>query len=200
MHRQHRDERQVQQVPNVVQGQVASHAAILADMTRSPLADAFAHHAWATRNLIDSCADLSDTQLQSTADGVYGSMLDTFRHMVSSDRGYLTVHPGVTLPRVDDQELSLADARTVMEENAPEWQRVVSELQDPDRDLVRQRPDGSGNRAPAGIRLAQALHHGTDHRSQIATILTTLEIQPPDLDVWEFARSEGRIMEFPADV
>ena len=86
----------------------------------------------------------------------------------------------------------------VMEANAPEWRRVLAEVQDPDRLLVRHHADGSENRTPAGIRLAQALHHGTDHRSQIATILTTLRIEPPDLDVWEFGRSEGRVEDIPA--
>ena len=38
-----------------------------------------------------------------------------------------------------------------------------------------------------GIRLAQALHHGTDHRSQICTALTTLGVEPPEIDVWAFA-------------
>ena len=38
-----------------------------------------------------------------------------------------------------------------------------------------------------GIRLAQAIHHGTDHRSQVCTALTTLGIEPPAIDVWDYA-------------
>jgi uncharacterized damage-inducible protein DinB len=37
------------------------------------------------------------------------------------------------------------------------------------------------------VRLAQVVHHGTDHRSQIATALTTLGVTPPEMDVWEWA-------------
>ena len=51
---------------------------------------------------------------------------------------------------------------------------------------------------PAGIRLAQAVHHGTDHRSQICTGLTTLGIEPPEIDVWAFAWSQGRLVEVSA--
>jgi uncharacterized damage-inducible protein DinB len=166
-------------------------------MPRSPLADAFAHHAWATINLIDVCADLSEEQLRTTTPGVYGSILGTVQHMIASDRGYLTVYPGVTLPRIDDDEPTLAEARGVIEANAPEWQRVIAELDDPDRILIRHRPDDSENRSPAGIRLAQALHHGSDHRSQIATMLTVLGVEPPDLDVWEFGKQDGRVQEIP---
>lgn len=48
---------------------------------------------------------------------------------------------------------------------------------------------------PMSIRLAQALHHGTDHRSQIATALTSLGIAPPEIDVWDFGRVDGRVFE-----
>ncbi len=44
---------------------------------------------------------------------------------------------------------------------------------------------GSESHAPLGIRLAQVLDHGT-HRSQICTALTTLGVEPPDIDVWDF--------------
>jgi uncharacterized damage-inducible protein DinB len=46
-----------------------------------------------------------------------------------------------------------------------------------------------------GIRLAQALHHGTDHRSQICTALTTLGVEPPAIDVWDFGVQDGRVTE-----
>jgi uncharacterized damage-inducible protein DinB len=171
---------------------------MVAEMPRSPLADAFGHHVWATLRLIDACAALPDEQLQATAPGTYGSILDTFRHLVASDRHYLMVTSGGRVEQVDEEALPLADVRAIMAENGAEWPRVVSELDDPDKMLVRQRPDGSSNRAPAGVRLAQALHHGTDHRSQICTILTSLGIEPPDIDVWEFATQDGRTEEIPA--
>ncbi|TMB83801.1 MAG: damage-inducible protein DinB [Chloroflexi bacterium] len=167
-------------------------------MPRSPLADAFAHHVWATLSLIDTCEVITDEQLQASAPGVYGSIIDTLRHIVASDRGYLAVVSGGRVERMDDERLTLAAARSVMELDGEEWARVLAELDDPERIVVRQRPDGSANRSPAGIRLAQALHHGTDHRSQICTILTTLGIEPPDIDVWEFGVQHGRVQEVAA--
>ena len=47
------------------------------------------------------------------------------------------------------------------------------------------------------IRLAQALHHGTDHRSQMCTALTTLGVEPPAIDVWDFGAEDGRVFETP---
>jgi uncharacterized damage-inducible protein DinB len=44
-----------------------------------------------------------------------------------------------------------------------------------------------------GVRLAQALHHGTDHRSQICTALTSLGVEPPAIDVWDYGLANGRV-------
>jgi uncharacterized damage-inducible protein DinB len=51
--------------------------------------------------------------------------------------------------------------------------------------------------APIGIRLAQAIHHGTDHRSQICTALTTLGVEPPVIDVWGLGTETGRVVDIP---
>ena len=48
-----------------------------------------------------------------------------------------------------------------------------------------------------GIRIAQVLHHGTDHRSQICTALTTIGVTPPEIDVWDYAWKDQRIWEAP---
>jgi uncharacterized damage-inducible protein DinB len=63
--------------------------------------------------------------------------------------------------------------------------------------MVREvdKSDGYQRWAPVGFRLAQALHHGTDHRSQISTALTTLGVEPPAIDVWHFGLATRRIVE-----
>jgi uncharacterized damage-inducible protein DinB len=78
------------------------------------------------------------------------------------------------------------------------WPIALARNLDPDEVLVRRRDDGSESHAPAGIRLAQVPHHGSDHRSQIATALTQLGITPPEMDVWDMAWSQDRLVEVPA--
>ena len=36
------------------------------------------------------------------------------------------------------------------------------------------------------VPLMQAIHHATDHRSHIATVLSQIGIRPPDLSVWAY--------------
>jgi uncharacterized damage-inducible protein DinB len=167
-------------------------------MRASPLKDAVGHHVWATLRLIEPCERLTPEQLDTTVPGTYGSIIDTMRHLVGADASYLDVTSGGRTTRIDDDEearMSLADMRSAMERHGPIWAAVVQEDRDPETVLVRRRPDGSETHAPLGIRLAQAIHHGTDHRSQICTALTTLGIEPPSIDVWDFADQDGRLSE-----
>jgi uncharacterized damage-inducible protein DinB len=167
-------------------------------MSRPLLADAFAHHVWATLQLIDACLHLSQEQLETTATGAYGSILDTMRHLVGADASYLFVLSGGRVPEIEEGEMDLGQLREVMERNGPVWAELVAGDLDPERTVVRHRDDGTDSLAPLGVRLAQVVHHGTDHRSQICTILTTLGIEPPDIDVWDYAEQDGRLSVVPS--
>ena len=80
-----------------------------------------------------------------------------------------------------------------MEAHDPVWQRLIAGDIDPTNDVIEHEDNGWDTHAPLGIRLAQALHHGTDHRSQVCTALTSLGMEPPAIDVWEFGRHDGRV-------
>ncbi|MGZ5299961.1 MAG: DinB family protein, partial [Actinomycetota bacterium] len=129
--------------------------------------------------------------------GTYGSILETVRHLVGADSSYLFVTSGERTSPIDEDRMGLPELRAAMESHGAAWSRLLAEDLDPDAVLVRRRDDGSETHAPVGIRLAQALHHGTDHRSQICTALTTLGVEPPFIDVWDFGLQDGRVVEVP---
>ncbi len=166
-------------------------------MTTSLLKDAFDHHVWATLRLIDACLPLTSEQLATTVPGTYGSILDTLRHTVGGDVSYLIAVTGGRVPTIGEDGMDLAELHAAMETNGAAWASLLAEDLDPDVVVTRHRDDGSQSLAPMGIRLAQALHHGTDHRSQVCTALTNLGVEPPAIDVWDFADSDGRLSETP---
>ena len=161
------------------------------------LADAFGHHVWATIRVLDACADLDDAQLATAVPGTYGSIIDTLRHLVGADAFYLDVLLNGA-ESFDETGSDIPTLRDVMETYGPVWQRLVAGDLDATTDVVEHEDSGYDTHAPLGIRLAQALHHGTDHRSQVCTALTSLGIEPPDIDVWAFAATDGRLSTVPS--
>jgi uncharacterized damage-inducible protein DinB len=168
-------------------------------MPRPDLQDAFDHHVWASVRLIDACTQLTPAQLLEPVPGTYGPIIDTVRHLVGADAWYLFVITGERALRIDEDQMDLPALETEMAGHAPSWSSVLVEGRDPDTKIVAHRHDGSESHAPLGIRLAQVLHHGTDHRSQICTGLTSLGIEPPDIDVWAFGELDGRVVDLPPE-
>jgi uncharacterized damage-inducible protein DinB len=166
-------------------------------MNRSLLGDAFAHHAWATLRVVDACRALSPEQLETVVPGTYGSILETVRHLVGADSWYLFALTGDRTFCIDEERMGLTELRAAMEGDGAAWSLLLGGDLNADAVFVERRDDGSETHAPLGIRLAQALHHGTDHRSQICTALTLLGTEPPAIDVWDFGAQDGRILEVP---
>jgi uncharacterized damage-inducible protein DinB len=164
-------------------------------MSGSALNDAFEHHVWATIELIDACRELPAEQLVTAVPGTYGSILDTMRHLVGSDSFYLFWLTGKQTARIDEDHMDLAALRGAMQDDGVAWTALVATDPDPDAVIeeVSER-DGYVTRATIGIRLAQALHHGSDHRSQICTALTSLGVEPPPIDAWDFGEQNGRVV------
>jgi uncharacterized damage-inducible protein DinB len=156
------------------------------------LADAFGHHVRATIRVLDACAALDDAQLATTVPGTYGSIIDTLRHIVDGDVFYLDVLRGGGPEPFDKERSGIPTLRAVMEAHEAVWQGLVAGDLDPATVVVEYEDSGYETHAPLGIRLAQALYHGTDHRSQVCTALTTLGIEPPGIEVWDYARRDGR--------
>jgi uncharacterized damage-inducible protein DinB len=75
--------------------------------------------------------------------------------------------------------------------NGAAWTELLKGDLDPDQDIV-EIDNGWEVHSPLGLRLAQVIHHGTDHRSQVCTVLSTLGVTPPEIDLWAWARETGR--------
>jgi uncharacterized damage-inducible protein DinB len=166
-------------------------------MSHSLLDDAVAHNVWATLRLIDTCLSLTPEQLNAPVPGTYGSVLETTRHVVGADTYYLSHLTGDPAREIESGQMDLRELRTAMEADERTWVELLADHLDPDA-VVKDVDQGGYERdATMGIRLAQAVHHGTDHRSQICTALTMLGVEPPVIDVWEFGAQTGRVVEIP---
>src|SRR5438128_8946973 len=101
-------------------------------MSSSLLEAAFAHHVWATLRVIDACHDLSAEELQTSALGTRGPILETLRHIVGGDSGYLFFLTGEREFDFDSEHVALPELRVAMERNGSGWVEFVSRPLDPD--------------------------------------------------------------------
>jgi uncharacterized damage-inducible protein DinB len=164
-------------------------------MTTSILADAFGHHIWANQRILDACATLTPEQLATPVPGTYGSIESTLRHLIQADSFYLWVHNGSQGPLIPvENGLSVAELRAANDTHAEGYRALLAGPQDPDLE-VAEHGDGWDFVATLGIRVAQIVHHGSDHRSQVCTGLTGLGVEPPDLDLWAYGAAIGRTRE-----
>ena len=94
--------------------------------------------------------------------------------------------------------MDLSAVRAAMERAGAIWSEVLAEDPDPDT-LLKEIDDEEGfeQDSATGVVLAQAIHHGTDHRSQICTALSALGIEPPEIDVWAYGLATGRVVPSP---
>ena len=162
------------------------------------LIDMFQYNAWANREILAVCRELSDEQLDASVPGVYGSIIATLRHYIASEAGYQARLMG-TEPSWDRQADDAPDVARLAErheELAERWRRFLETPFDAERAFIIPWHDGIARDVPAGVVLTQAVIHAHEHRSQICTILTTLGITPPDygggFGAWDYAEVTDR--------
>jgi len=161
-------------------------------MTRSAWYDALAHHTWASDRLLETCASLTREQLVTPVPGTYGPIIATLAHMVATDGWYLSFFLEFENPIAEeDTDVTIDQLRAANAANGERWQSILAEDRDPESDIV-EHGDGWDFHTPLGFRYAQAVHHGTDHRSQVCTGLTALGIEPPEIDVWKYGEETKR--------
>jgi len=146
---------------------------------------------WANLRLIEACRDLTDAQLDSTAEGTFGTIRETWQHVISSELYYA---------RRLGQEVETWDRDA---DPWPGWDALVEMAGRAADAMVVAAADGPSDRLvrsssgewdiEAAVIVIQSYHHGTDHRSQINTILTTLGLEAPDISSWSWAEDAGRI-------
>jgi uncharacterized damage-inducible protein DinB len=165
-------------------------------MSGSLLRTAFDHHVWATLRVIDASLDLRSEDLATDVPGTRGPLIGTFRHLVESDSFDLFILTGDRRYDVVADEMALPELREGIERNGAGWTELIAVPLDADA-VVREldETDGFQRWAPIGYRMAGTLDHGSDHRSQICTALTTIGVAVPSIGVFDLGMEAGVIVE-----
>lgn len=151
------------------------------------LADFFKYNLWANLRLLDACANLSDVQLDATTRGTFGSVRATLMHIFAGEEGYVqrftSQRPEPALgehdpfPGFDVLRRRARQSGEEMITLAEQWE---------EGQVLYLFYQGRFFAVPAIFVLMQAINHGTDHRSQIATMLSQQDVTLPELDGWAY--------------
>jgi len=156
------------------------------------------HDVWATEQLVASCRSLSAERLDLKVPGTYGTVRATLAHIVASDEGYLARLLGTPLhpaPFRWEDDVALEEIAAHLAHVKAGIERLFARGEiDGERlitDTPLRRPDQQRFEMYAWVPATQFVHHGNDHRAQIATTMSAHGIEPPDLQVWPLAIGMG---------
>ena len=158
----------------------------------------FGHNAWANGKLLDFCAGLSAEQLDATAPGGFGSIRDTLQHMVGSEVSYVELVNGKlpAQPVPLDQFSGFAALQDAVRWTGDELLQLALAAR-ADTPILERDEQRLFEYPRAGL-LIQAINHATEHRTQIAAILTQLGLEPPDMSGWKYMEEHGELRELDA--
>jgi uncharacterized damage-inducible protein DinB len=160
------------------------------------LIEFFRHNRMMNQRLTAACLPLPPDGLAASVDGTYGTIGATLVHIANAQVSYAArlLDTDRLAPLAEDpfpgfgvlsERFALGD--TQLEEAAGHG--------DSGRTVEVRGDDPPGRwQMPLGLFLVQAINHGTEHRSQIATILTQLGVQPPEMDGWTYFEESGHLI------
>ena len=162
----------------------------------SVLTTLFAHNAWANLKLLDFCAELSDEQLDATAIGGYGAIRDTLHHIIGAEVSYVERVNGKLPPQplLRDQFPGFAVLKDAARWAGDELLQLALAARQDTR--VRQQAAAMLIEYKLAGLMIQAVTHSCEHRTQIATIITQLGLEPPDVSGWNYMEEIGELQEF----
>lgn len=151
------------------------------------LAEFFKFNLWANLRLLDTCASLVDSQLDATTRGTFGSVRQTLIHIFGGEEGYVELFTGTfPTPRLEEQlPFPGFDELRRRAKMSGEALITIAERWEPGQALQLS-DDEQSYEVPVLLILIQAVNHATDHRSQIATLLSQQGVTPPEVDGWGY--------------
>jgi uncharacterized damage-inducible protein DinB len=157
----------------------------------------FRHNTWANLTLLEFCEGLSDAELDAAAVGGYGSIRDTFTHYVYAEVDYVNLANDKwpeAFPR-EEQFVGVAGMKAAMRWAGDELLQLALAAR-ADTIVHVERPDEPVYEYPLAGFMVQVLDHSAEHRTQIATILTQIGLEPPPVSGWKYMRARGDLHEF----
>ena len=146
----------------------------------------FQYNHWANQELMGICIGLGDEIITASNPGSYGSIRDTFAHILEAEISFLKriheVYPEPDFKWEDNPSLS-----QMMAYEASLNKALLDTLQHvPAHQNVHEEGDGWTFDYQARLIFMSVVYHGIAHRTDITTVLNNKGVSLPELDVWGY--------------
>lgn len=158
----------------------------MSDEPESTMVELFQYHHWANQELMVICMGLSDEIITASNPGSYGSIRETFAHILKAEISFLIrihgIYPEPDFRWEDNPSLSQMAAYESALNNA-----LLDTLQNvPTTQNVHEEGDGWTFDYQARLIFMSVVYHGIAHRTDITTVLNDKGISLPEVDIWGY--------------
>lgn len=147
----------------------------------------YGYNAWANRRILDTAAQLTSEQLKAPGRASFDSIHATLVHTMSAHWIWLSRWQGISPRAMLDPATfaTLADIRARWQQIEQETQAVLDNLDESllEQAVIYTNTKGRQNAYPLWQLMLHQVNHATQHRSEIAMILTELGYSPDWLDL-----------------
>jgi uncharacterized damage-inducible protein DinB len=166
----------------------------MTNTTPDPTLDRLLRHmAWANAQIVARLLEQPVEALALTSPRNEWSAGRILAHLLNAAQGYATRMAGVPRPPNVEPPASAAELADLGARLAATDATLRAQATEPD--VLVSHPDPARGQDLRSTILAQAIHHATEHRAQIAGALATNGNDAIDLDaidLWEYADAEGQ--------
>ena len=157
--------------------------------TEPTLVEFIRYNNWANQQVLAACQQLSESQLTAPIPGAYGSIRDTFKHLLRAEADYINRITG-TRPQPSfkwEDGPSLAEMAAFAAQVGEVFMDTIQRI--PATQIVHEEEDGLTMDYQARQLFMQVINHGIEHRTNITTLLNSLGLPAPEVDNWGYMRA-----------
>jgi uncharacterized damage-inducible protein DinB len=161
-------------------------ALLMSHQLEPTMIELFQYNHWANQELMAICMGLDDEIITANIPGSYGSIRDTFTHILKAEISFLRrihgIYPEPDFKWENNPSLSQMAAYETTLNKA-----LLDTLQDvPATQNVHEEGDGWTFDYQARLIFMSVVYHGIAHRTDITTLLNSKGVSLPELDVWGY--------------
>ena len=144
------------------------------------------YNQWANQQLLAICMTLDEKILTATIPGGYGSILETFGHLLRAEAGFLKrIHGTGPQPTFQWEEgPSLAQMAIFAGQVGEAFLDTIQRV--PPTQNVHEEGNGWTFDYQARLIFMSLAYHGIAHRTDMTTFLNSRGVALPELDVWGY--------------